>query len=247
MRKLVLSLFLIWSQTAVWAGSEKFQLTMMLSPTVEWMRFGRSPIADLYNELWGRKLSYNFGLEYKRFVDPSLSLSIGAMYMNKGFRNKIPDITGLTSAGVTLASVHIVAVPVSVNIHHSLRRKVEMIYSAGLSGGWLLSETVRNKYYSDEEVPNQGLLDLTKGRSNVNLFNDYYIGAHAGIGISAYIKSRVVLIVQPMYRMQINNARDLQGQFSSSDYFTARLNSFGVDVKLGYFFSKQFRNRKKEY
>src|SRR5262245_12177011 len=66
------------------AGSEKFQLTLMLSPTVEWMHFSKSPNAALYNSLWGQKLSYNFGFEYKRFIDPSMSISFGAVYMNKG-------------------------------------------------------------------------------------------------------------------------------------------------------------------
>ncbi|GAB5538091.1 MAG: hypothetical protein Salg2KO_01940 [Salibacteraceae bacterium] len=210
------------------------------------MWFSRSPNAEAYNQLWGTKLSYNFGLEYKRFFDPSLSLSTGIMYMNKGFRNVDPFAGTGGKSAVTLMSAHIAAVPLYLNIHQRIKRKVEMIYTIGVAGGYLFAERARNKNYSDEAVPNQGILDVTKEKSNLNLFNDVYVGAHAGIGISAYLKSRVVLVVQPMFKFQINNARDYLGQFASGDPFNARLNSFGLDLRLGYFFTKQVRNRKKE-
>ncbi|MEQ9187161.1 MAG: hypothetical protein RLP15_05450 [Cryomorphaceae bacterium] len=235
------------------AGDEKFQLTLLLSPTVEWVRFGQSINAPLYNQLWGSKLSYNFGFEYKRFFDPSLSISTGLMYMNKGFRNEIlEDPTTNPNSdepqiGVTLASMHIAAIPFYINAHHRLRRKVEMIYTAGIAGGWLFAERVRNNYYSGEETPQQGFLDTSPGAASVNLFVDYYVGAHIGVGISAYLKSRIVLVVQPMYKWQVNNARDFYGSFSSGDPFSARMNSFGIDLKIGYFFTKQIRNRKKEF
>lgn len=250
MRKLLLSLIFFAVtvlQPKARAGTEKFQLTLLLSPTTEWMRFRNSVNAAAYNSLWGNKFSYNFGLEYKRFFDPSLSFSIGATYMNKGFRNSIYDASGAETVGTTLCSVHMAAVPLLLNFHHSLRRKVEMIYTAGIAGGYLISETVRSKSYTGEALPEQGWFDVNGGRSNVNLFQDHYIGLNLGIGISTYLKSRLVLIVQPTYKHQLNNARDFTGQFASGDYFTAGLHSFGVDFKLGYFFTKQFRNRKKEY
>ena len=100
---------------------------------------------------------------------------------------------------------------------------------------------------STEENPEEGLFDLSENGSELNLFRDYYVGAHVGIGISTYIKSRIVLIVQPMYRFQLHDARDFSGQFNSGDPFVARLNSFGIDLKIGYFFTKQIRNRKKQY
>ncbi len=235
------------------AGDEKFQLTLLLSPTAEWVRFGQSINAPLYNNLWGTKLSYNFGFEYKRFFDPSLSLSTGLMYMNKGFRNEILEDPTTNSSGnegqigVTLASMHIAAVPLYLNVHHRLKRKVEMIYTAGLAGGWLFAERVRNNYYSGEDTPQQGFFDNSPGATSVNLFKDYYIGAHFGVGISAYVKSRIIMVIQPMYKWQINNARDYFGAFSSSDPFSVRMNSFGIDLKIGYFFTKQISNRKKEF
>jgi hypothetical protein len=121
-----------------------------------------------------------------------------------------------------------------------------MIYTIGVAGGYIFAERARNRNYSNEAIPNQGILDVTQEQSNVNLFNDVYVGAHAGVGISAYLKSRVVLVVQPMYKFQINNARDYLGQFASGDPFNARLNSLGLDLRIGYFFTKQVRNRKKE-
>jgi hypothetical protein len=66
------------------------------------------------------------------------------------------------------------------------------------------------------------------------------------IGISTFIKSRVVLVLQPMFKYQVHNARDFAGQFISSDPFTSHMNSFGVNVKMGYFFTKQIRNRRKD-
>lgn len=246
MRKWVLIFGLMVLAPAAFAGGEKFQINLLLSPTAEWLYFRNSLNAKLYNDLWGSKLSYNFGIEYKRFFDPSLSFSTGIMYMNKGFRNKIPSSSGAGDAGVTLGSAHIFAIPLYMNIHHDLARRVEMIYTGGLGVGYVASETVRNRYYTEEDVPNQGLLDVAEGTSNVNLFVDYYVGLHVGVGISAYLKSRIVLVVQPMYKYQLNNARDYFGQFASSDPFSAKLNSFGIDLKVGYFFTKQIRNRRKK-
>jgi hypothetical protein len=217
MRRAILGLFLLLSLQAT-AGGEKFQINLIVAPTAEWMWFNRSPFASAYNDLWGTKLSYNFGIEYKRFFDPSLSFSTGLLYMNKGFRNVDPSAGVDGEKGVTLSLVT----------------------------GYLFQERVRNRNYSDEEVPEQGILDATNGVANVNIFNDIYVGVHAGIGISAYLKSRVVLVVQPMFQFQINNARDYLGQFASSDPFNARLNSFGVDLKIGYFFTKQVRNQTKD-
>jgi hypothetical protein len=227
------------------AGDEKYQLTLLLSPTSEWLRFSQTLSAGTYNNLFGTKLSYNFGLEYKRFFDPSLSLSTGVVYMNKGFRNKISNGDG--TFGTTLMSVHIAAIPLSLNVHHRLRRKVEMIYTAGITAGYVFSERGRNNNFSGEDNPEEGLFDFSTNGSALNLFRDYYVGVQLGIGISTYIKSRIVLIVQPMYRYQLHDARDFSGQFNSADPFVARLNSFGIDLKIGYFFTKQIRNRKKQY
>ena len=228
------------------AGDEKYQITLVLSPTAEWLRFSKSVNSAVYNNQWGTKLSYNFGVEYKRFFDPSLSISAAVLYMNKGFRNQIKNADG-TRAGSALASIHIAAIPLSLNVHHRLRRKVEMIYTAGIVGGYVFSERVRNNYLSNEANPVQGVWDLSEGGVELNLFRDYYVGAHVGIGVSTYIKSRIVMIVQPMYRFQLHDARDFSGQFNSNDPFVARLNSFGIDLKIGYFFTKQIRNRKKQY
>ncbi len=245
---------LAFSSGQLRADGEKFQLMLMLTPTAEWVRFNQSLLANTYNSQWGTKLSYNFGFEYKRFFDPSLSFSTGLTYMNKGFRNPFYEAPSFQNPnpspepmGVTLGSAHIAAIPLYINIHHRLRRKVEMIYTVGIAGGYLFAEQARNNYYSGEATPEQGFLDLTEGRSNINLFVDYYVGAHIGVGISAYFKRSFVLVVQPMYKHQINNARDFAGQFNSSDPFTVRLNSFGVDVKLGYYFTKQIRDRKKAF
>ena len=253
MRRALLSVLLILLLVPVSrAGNEKFQITLLLSPTAEWMRFSQSLNAPLYNSLWGTKLSYNFGLEYKHFIDPSLSFSTGLMYLNKGFRNEILSDPTTTNTGtqdqigVTLASMHIAAVPFYINMHHRLRRRVEMIYTAGLAGGYLFSELVRNNYYSGEDVPQQGFIDNSAGAAPVNLFVDYYVGAHFGAGISAYIKSQLVLIIQPMYKWQVHDARDFFGAFSSSDPFAVRLNSFGIDFKIGYYFNRQIRNRKEK-
>ena len=114
-----------------------------------------------------------------------------------------------------------------------------------MSGGYLFAERVRNKNYTQEDIPENSLFNRVDN-SNVNIFNDYYISADFGMGISTFIKSRVVLVVQPMFKFQVNNARDYTGQFISSDPFTAYMNSFGVNMKIGYFFTKQIRNRKKD-
>jgi len=252
MRALLISGLLLFSSVSVWAGGEKYHVSLMLSPSAEWMRFSNSINAKTYNALWGTKISQNFGFEYKRFFDPSLSLSFGAMYSNKGFRNEIfgTNDLGLPTqevVGITLFSAHMVSIPLALNIHHRISRKLSLDFSLGASAGYIFSEIARNKYYSDETNPEQGFWDLSEGRSNINILQDWYAGAHAGVGVSVYVKSRMVLGIQPTYRMQLNNARDYLGSFSSSDPFVARLNSFGLDVKIGYFFSKQIKDRKDKF
>jgi hypothetical protein len=247
-KKFLLISFLILTTAAqLSAGDGKYQILLMANPTLEWVHFRSSASAPYLNDLWGSKLSYNAGFEYKRFVDPSLSFSVGLTYMNKGFRNKVPYQTsgGQSDIGYTVGDMHVLAVPLYMNIHHRIKRKVEMIYTVGVSGGYLFAERVRNKNYTAEDIPENSLLSGLDG-SNVNLFNNYYISADLGIGISTFVKSRVVLVLQPMFKYQVHNARDFAGQFVSSDPFTAHMNSFGVNIKMGYFFTKQIRNRRKD-
>lgn len=234
---------LLFLPLALRAGGEKFQINFILSPSAEWLRFSNSPTAARYNSLYGTKLSYSAGLEYKRFFDPSLSLSVGVCYFNKGFRN-VDKISGANT--ITLYSNHIASVPVALNFHHQLKRRIEMIYSFGVVGGYSMMERVRNGIYSGEEAPEEGLFTLADGNGNIDLFHDLYVAGQVGVGISAYLKSRVVLVVQPTYRLQLNNAHDYYGIFFRGDPVVMHLNSFGVDLKLGYFFTKQVRNRKKD-
>ena len=242
----ILAIFVLFLQNSK-AGDGKYQLLFMANPTLEWVHFRNSPSAPALNDIWGRKLSYNAGFEYKRFVDPSLSISTGITYMNKGFRNRVPyqNSGGQSDIGFTVGDMHVIAIPLYMNIHHRIKRKVEMIYTVGISGGYLFAERVRNKNYTAEDIPDNSLFSGLD-QSNVNIFNDYFISADLGVGISTFVKSRVVLVVQPMFKYQVHNARDFAGQFISSDPFTAHMNSFGVNVKMGYFFTKQIRNRRKD-
>ena len=122
---------------------------------------------------------------------------------------------GESDVGFTVGDMHVIAIPLYLNIHHRIKRKVEMIYTAGVSGGYLFAERVRNKNYTAEDIPENSLLSGLD-QSNVNLFNDYYISADFGVGISTFLKSRVVLVLQPMFKYQVHNARDFGGQRASS-------------------------------
>ena len=242
MRKKLLILGLALLHFAAFAGGEKFQINFHISPNGEWLWFSGSPSSSFYNSSFGTKLSYNVGLEYKRFFDPSLSLSIGALYMNKGFRNKDP----FDPSQITLYSSHMAAVPISLNIHQDITRRTEMIYSLGIVPGYSFSERVRSSLYSGEDNPTEGLFDLADSKGNIDLLNDVYLGAALGIGISTYLKSRVVMVIQPTFKFQLNNAHDYLGIFIPGDPVAMRMNSFGVDFKIGYFFTKQVRNRTKD-
>ena len=242
----LLVLWVLLGTATAQAGGEKFQITLLLSPSAEWVYFRNSENAGLYNDIFGSKLSYNFGLEYKRFFDPSLSFSTGFMYQNKGFRNtyQVARADGSSQEATTLGSAHVATLPLYLNAHHRLARKTEMIYTAGLGVGYVMSQTVRNRNYTGEEDASDGFFDTGNGRSNINFFKDLYLGLHVGVGISAYLKSRVVLIVQPMYKYQLNDGRD--PSLPINDYFSAKMNSFSLDIKVGYFFNRQINNRRKE-
>lgn len=246
LRRLTVVVLIVLTSGLAKAGGEKFQITLLLSPSAEWVYFRNSANAGLYNDIFGTKLSYNFGIEYKRFFDPSLSFSTGFLYQNKGFRNTYTqeNLDGTIEEGTTLGSAHFATLPLYLNAHHGITRKTEMIYTAGLGIGYLMSQTVRNVNYTGEDNAQDGLFDTGNGRSNINFFRDFYLGLHAGVGISTYIRSRIVLVLQPMYKYQLNDGRN--PELPINDLFAAKLNSFAVDIKVGYFFTKQVRNRKKE-
>ena len=65
----------------------KYQITLLLSPSME----GYNPRNKEVKRLWKTqgyqtKFTYNFGLEYKKFMSPLSSFSTGLLLQNKGYR-----------------------------------------------------------------------------------------------------------------------------------------------------------------
>ena len=247
MKRILVIGLLMLSSLLTMAGDGKYEILFKLNPSMEWVYFRNNYTGVDFNSIWGTKLSYNGGLEYIRFLDPSLSFTIGVDYMNKGFRNKVPYLNSANQNdyGITRGDMHIVSIPLYVNIHQRIKRKVELVYTGGISAGWLFSERVRNKYYTAEDIPENSLLSNI-GESNVNLFNNYFVSLDLGVGISAFVKSRVVLTMQPMLKVQVHDAVDPYGQLYNGDLFSMHMCSFGMNLKAGWFFSKQIRNRRKD-
>jgi len=245
---LVMVLMVLWGAPKGFAkGNEKYQIKLVVSPSVEWIHF-RNDLTGL-NDLFGPKLSYNFGFEYLHFLSPGFSLSTGLQYQNKGFRNETEYLiagSNETDQGITIGSARYATMPFDMNFHIRIAKKTHILISTGLLGGYLVNSTVNNSNYTNEDTPDNGsLFTLSNGKSNIDLFSDWYFGYQAGLGFSKAIKSRMIIVVQPMYRYQFSRAIPLDANITQ--VVSAKLNSFAIDFKVGYYFSRQIRNQQKDF
>jgi len=197
------------------------------------------------------KPSYHIGIEYKRFLDPDLSFSTGLFFQNKGFktRPKILRSDGTfddTKRGNIIISARYLTIPVGFDKHFQIKRKFHFMISGGFMGGYLINQTFNGKRFNAPDNLRDPLFGAFSNQvSNITWFNRKYFAWNVGVGFIQYIKSKLIVIIQPMYQRQFTNALDPDGPLVRAE--KPRLDSFSLDLKAGYFFNKQIKNARKSF
>jgi hypothetical protein len=226
---------------------EKYQITVLLAPSIE--RLSDRNIKLALPLEW--KPSYHVGMEYKRFLDPDLSFSTGFFFQNKGFktRPRILRSDGTfddTKRGNIIVSARYLTVPVGFDKHFTILKKLHFMISGGVMGGYLVNQTFNGKRFDAPDNLRDPIFgDFANEVSNIRWFNKRYFAWNVGVGFIQYIKSKFVVVAQPMYQRQFSNALDPEGALVGYD--KPRLDSFSLDLKAGYFFNKQIKNARKSF
>jgi hypothetical protein len=225
-------------------ASEKFQVTFQLAPTYEKL----SPRDKVYKGLFGYKLSYNFGVEYRVFSSPDFSFSTGILMQDKGFRNELQFKTSdsISQTGAIAISTKYLTVPLDLNRHIHIAEKTELVLTGGFSFGYLFSQSFIGRRVPDDLATNTNTFlgeEVTDKRSNIDWFNKLYWGLDLGVGVTQYIKSKMVIMVQPTYYRQLNKVVNPEGPLRAD--FSPKLDSFALNIRVGYYFSDQIKNYKK--
>lgn len=239
-------LWLLVQPNCSW-GQDKFQITGVFAPSYEQLQFrGDSQQKDLF----GAKFSYNFGIEYRVFLSPGLAAVTGLQYNNKGFRNtEIANPSGLvqstSSGGVIIGSARFFTIPTNLSAHIRLGKRTSLLFTGGFSTGYMVAQTVNGKDLLPAEENSSGLFVTSNGKSNIDLFNKFYFGLNLGAGITQQIGARMILGVHPTYRRQLNRA--IPADANITKVVNSGFNSLTADLKLGWYFNKQFQNDNKNF
>lgn len=222
------------------AQLDKYQITLMLTPSFENMND-----RDLPN-IFQYKLSYNLGAEFKLFLAPDVSVSSGVIFQNKGFRTTPQYTNPNITDGHIIISARYFCVPLNLDGHIPIAEKTDLVLSGGITGGRLFDETFVGRRLNGEEEIREGLFKTENDdRQTLDVFSDYYWGINLGFGICQYIKSKMVVAIEPFYRRQLNGAIDPTS--AARGYLEPRFDSFSVDCKIGYYFNKNIKNYKKSF
>lgn len=224
---------------------DKYETKLVISPTLENLNFREA------NNIFEAKFSYSAGFEYKYFLSPSIAFSTGIMYMNKGFRSQpsyVDPATGesVLRDGFFIISARYLGVPLRLYQHIRLTRKSHLLIFAGFQPGVLINQTFNGRRVAgDQNIQDPLFGSLGNDRSTIKFFRRMHYGLDLGIGFQQYIKSRIVFGIEPIYRRHLNEAIDEDANVISGT--PTRLEGFGLDLKLGYYFDKQIDNRRKTF
>ncbi len=139
-------------------------------------------------------------------------------------------------------------IPFDLNWDIQLLNKTALVVSTGFSTGYLLRQEMVGRRIPEEIAPINPITGeyLDGGKEKIDWFKHFYFGWNAGFGITQYIKSKLVLTVQPMYTRQLNRLIDPYGPIKA-DGTTPKFDSFAIHFRLGYYFNDQIANYKKEF
>lgn len=233
----------------------KYQINLILAPSYERLSFRNKHVKAPFFY----KFSYNFGGEFRYFIAPDFSLAVGLQFNDRGFRShpvyRTTDgfIIDDENAVVNISAKYI-TVPIEMVFSFEPVFRTEIFINAGIAYGYLVGQTFKGKRLPDEfGVPESSIYNgLSEGRSNIKWFDKSYTSVNIGVGAGWHIRSRLVLTVNPVYYRQIDRLElpFPDGPLITFDptfgYIKPRLDSFTINLKLGWYFSDQIENTKKK-
>ena len=236
-------------------AGEKYSVNLILSPSYEKIGFRNRLIDNPFDA----KLSYNFGVDYRYYIEPEISFSAGLQFNKRGFRT---HPTYKTSDGqvqdfddaVVVISANYLSLPFEIQYNFQPFFRTEISLHTGLCYGYLVNQTFKGKRISNEIQPSEEFLKGLEEKSKaINWFDKSYIGWIAGFSVSRAIKSRLVITVNPTYYRQLDRALNPYGPVKEDSrdrngnpvLINPKFDSFSLNLKLGYYFSDQIENTKK--
>jgi hypothetical protein len=237
----------------------KYQITLLLSPSIE----GYNPRNKDVKRLWKTqgyqtKFTYNFGVEYKKFLSPMSSFSTGLIYQNKGYRAILSEASagsnGLAAKNVFVLSVYYLMIPANLNFYSKLSKRSMLIYTVGLTNGIYLSDNGKYKRMDEEQLQtfkdpftNEGITDQV---FHYGIFSKRYTGLNLAAGYLKYIKAKMVIEFQLQYQRQLNKSirKDAPVVYSyQTGIFYPKFDSFALNFRIGYYFNKQIKTTKEGF
>lgn len=241
-------LAILFVHLGLWAQvGDKYQVNLIVAPSLETYSAKTAAAGKLFQE----KFSYNFGAEYKYFLDPTFAVSAGLQFQDKGFRSTFTfDTNDSTQIGEGLIAVstRYLNVPLLLNHHWQIARKTELVLDYGPVFGYLVKQSLLGKRIPEDLGQEIQFLEenITNNRTDIEWFNKAYFGVFAGLGVQQYVASRLVLVANMGYTKQFNRTIDPDGPLVSSEpNFNPRFNSIILQLKMGWYFNKQIQNDKK--
>lgn len=225
---------------------EKFQITFQFSPSLETL----NPRENLQKQY---KLSYNFGAEYKHYLSPGFSFSAGILYQNKGFRYVLGDVDSgntniLFNKRLLLFTAEYISVPLNMNIHIPVTDRTRLIFSAGITNGYLLRQFKEARRLKDGD---EGQYKLpgefeTDGKIDLKIISTRFTGINLAISASKYFRQKMIFEIGMSYSRQLNSAT-LKERYILTNEQTPGFDSIALDFRIGYFFNKQIKNQQKDF
>ncbi|MCI5056239.1 MAG: PorT family protein [Flavobacteriales bacterium] len=251
LRKILVFLMLLCIKQSF--ADDKYQLNFFLAPSYENISF-RSLKLD--NQFFF-KYSYNFGTEIKYYFSPKVTTNIGLQFNDRGFQARPEFITSDGSVqtfedAVVNISAKYLTIPIDLHFNFQPAYRTEVFFGTGIGFGLLVGQSFKGRRVSEELGRPAGIYEgVSNERTNINWFDKNYVSWNFGVGISRYIKSRLVITINPYYSRQIDRARSLDGPLVYRDpnnidlVVEPKFDSYGLNLKLGYYFSDQIENKKK--
>ncbi len=253
MRSQIISLGLFFCFSLSILSQEKFQFNFILGPSYEKIGTRNANIENPFSF----KYSYNIGSEFKYYLSPKVSSNLGLSFNDKGFQSNIDyDVFGDTVSSSVRISAKYLTLPFDLAFNFTPAFRTEYFFSTGITYGYLLSQTFKGQRVPEElGRPNNPLFEgVTNEKNNISWFDKSYFAAQLGAGISRYVKSRMLLTFHASYAYQLDRLINPEGpiiQFATTNSgqlveYSPKLNSFLLLLKVGYYFSDQIENTKKE-
>jgi hypothetical protein len=214
----------LFAQTRVDAG-------LSISPAISY--FNTSGKADHFRNIFA--LNYGFCASWKK---RKAVFSTGIHHITQGAKFEFLQTTTDNPEGSgayydMIIRARTIMVPLNVDYIFKTINKTEVFAGFGLNLGYLYSQQQENTAIPKGEVPDPAIIyHYPQERvTDVDLFDSFYFGLNAGLGVRHFFNDKTSIQFRPNYLFQFR--KDLPADQYA---FTNRLRSLSLDFTLFYTF-----------